>query len=114
MKLRFSNHKSHIKKHVNSCRVAVHYNQNMAHKFSIVNQAQYNTTLALELKVTLVDKVKPEPWDTQESITNKLSKKEAYWQHQLKTFESDGGLNIRNERIIANKRTQGKHYHDYK
>ena len=107
MKLRFSNHKSHIKKNINSCRVAVHYNKDKSHKFSIDSQAQYNATLAQELKVTLVDKVKPEPWDTPESITNKLNKKEAYWQHQLKTFESDGGLNIRNERIIANKRILG-------
>ena len=105
MRIRFSNHKSHIKKKINSCRVAVHFNQNKAHKFNTENQAQYNTTLALELKVTLVDKVLPEPWDTPESLTRKLSKKESYWQHQLKTFESDGGLNIRNERLIANNRT---------
>ena len=45
----------------------------------------------------------PEPWDTSESITKKLIAKEAYWQHQLKTFETDGGLNVRNERLIARK-----------
>ena len=56
------------------------------------------------MKVTLIDKVMPEPWDTIESITRKLTKKESYWQHQLKTFVSDGGLNIRNERLIANNR----------
>ena len=104
MKQRFSNHKSHIKKKVKSCRVAVHYNSTNTHKFDIENQASYNVTLALEMKVTLIDKVMPEPWDTIESITRKLTKKESYWQHQLKTFVSDGGLNIRNERLIANNR----------
>ncbi len=104
MKIRFANHKSHIKKKVKTCKVAVHYNENSAHKFHIDTTANYNATLALELRVTLIDKVMPEPWDTIESITRKLIKKEAYWQHQLKSLESDGGLNVRNERIIANNR----------
>ena len=104
MRTRFSNHKSHIKKKVKSCRVAVHFNENSEHKFDIRNNDDYTATLALELKVILIDKVMPEPWDTPESITRKLIKKESYWQHQLKSFESDGGLNVRNERLIANKR----------
>ena len=70
----------------------------------IRNNDDYTATLALELKVIPIDKVMPEPWDTPESITRKLIKKESYWQHQLKSFESDGGLNVRNERLIANKR----------
>ena len=107
MRTRFSNHKSHIKEKVKSCRVAVHFNENTQiseHKFDIGNNDDYNATLALELKVILIDKVMPEPWDTPESITRKLIKKESYWQHQLKSFESDGGLNVRNERLIANNR----------
>ena len=104
MRIRFANHKSHIKKKADTCRVAIHYNEATdKHKFRIDSQADYDATLALELKVTLIDKVMPEPWDTSESITRKLIAKEAYWQHQLKTFETDGGLNVRNERLIARK-----------
>ena len=101
MRIRFANHKSHIKKKVKACRVAVHYNEHTEHKFNLDN---YDATLALELKVTLVDKVTPEPWDTPASITKKLTAKESYWQHQLHTFQSEGGLNVRNERLIANNR----------
>ena len=60
------------------CRVAVHYNSTNTHKFDIENQTSYNVTLALEMKVTLIDKVMPEPWDTIESITRKLIRKESY------------------------------------
>ena len=104
MRARFSNHKSHIKKKVKNCRVAAHFNENSEHKFNISNNDDYTATLALELKVILIDKVMPEPWDTPESITRKLIKKESYWQHQLKSFGSDGGLNVRNERLVANNR----------
>ena len=38
---------------------------------------------------------------TIESVIKKLLAKEASWQHQLHTLESEGGLNSRNERIIA-------------
>ena len=51
----------------------------------------------------------PEPWDTPDSLTIKLYKKKSYWQHQLKSLESDGGFNILNERIIANHR-KTQHY----
>ena len=101
MRTRFANHKSHIEHKVNTCRVAVHYNQEKAHKFSLDS---YDATLALELRVTLIDKDMPEPWDTLKSIIRKLGAKESYWQHQLYTFESEGGLNVRNERLIANNR----------
>ena len=101
MRIRFANHKSHIKKHVKTCRVATHFNEHQSHKFDLQN---YDATLALELKVTLVDKVTPEPWDTPTSITKKLIAKESYWQHQLHAFQSEGGLNVRNERLVANNR----------
>ena len=42
------------------------------------------------------------------TITKKLLKKESYWQHQLRTLEADGGLNVRNERLVANNRAQAK------
>ena len=107
MKIRWSNHKSHIKNKVKNCRVAVHFNEpGHNHKFDINNN--YDTTLALELEVTLIDKVIPEPWDTTESITKKLLAKESYWQHQLKTLTADGGLNVRNERLVANNRAQAQ------
>ena len=105
MKIRFSNHKSHIKKKVKTCRVAIHFNEGQCHKFNLDN---YDATLALELRVTLVDKVTPEPWDTPEAITKKLTAKESYWQHQLHTFAADGGLNIRNERLVAHNRAHAQ------
>ena len=49
----------------------------------------------------------PEPWDTSDSLFAKLVKKEFYWQNQLHSFIGlgAGGLNSRNERTIANKRS---------
>ena len=107
MKVRWSNHKSHIKHKVMNCRVAAHFNDpSNNHKFSI--DSSYEPTLAKELEITLIDKVVPEPWDSAETITKKLLKKESYWQHQLRTLEADGGLNVRNERLVANNRAQAK------
>ena len=103
MRIRFANHKSHIKNKIHSCKVADHYNKCNAHKFSI-EKKDFDATLALELKVTLVDKIIPDPWDTKESITKKLLDKESFWQHQLHTLVTEGGLNARNERIIARKK----------
>ena len=100
---RFSNHKSHIKKYVKNCRVACHFNEDKKHKFDINN---IDATLAQELRVTLIDKVVPEPWDTDNSIRNKLLAKESYWQHRLGSLESAGGLNVRNERLVANNRAK--------
>ena len=103
MRVRFSNHKSHIKKNVKSCRVAVHYNEEPKHKF---DRDKLDATLALELRVTLLDKVTPEPWDSPSSIFQKLMKKESYWQNQLQSFTWVGGLNTRNERTITNTHRQ--------
>ena len=102
MRSRFSNHKSHIKNKVRTCRVAVHFNDEPKHCFNI---DKIDATLALELHVTLIDKVMPDPWDTKESMYGKLCNKESYWQNQLNSFTWAGGLNTRNERTIANKKS---------
>ena len=102
MRVRLANHKSHIKKNAKTCRVAVHFNEEPKHSFDINN---LDATLALELSVTLIDKVTPEPWDTKDTIFTKLIKKESYWQNQLNSFTWAGGLNTRNERTIANKKS---------
>ena len=59
--------------------MADHFNKCNAHKFDIIDQKTFDATLALELKVTLIDKIIPDPWDTKESITKKLLAKEAFW-----------------------------------
>ena len=100
MRCRFANHKSHIKQKKYTCRVAKHYNEEKSHVFNI-DKKYYDSTLSLELKVTLIDKVIPDPWDSPEAITAKMVAKESFWQNQLQSLESDGGLNSRNERIIA-------------
>ena len=107
IRVRFTNHKSHIKKQVTSCRVAVHYNDtSFGHKF---DRNHIDSTLPNELQVILIDKVVPEPWDTNESIFKKLIEKEAYWQNQLRSFIWEGGLNARDERTIANKKKATSH-----
>ena len=102
MRIRFANHKSHIKSNQKSCRVACHFNEHTSHKW---DKDKIDATLPLELRVTLIDKVIPEPWDTKESITKKLKDKESYWQHRIGSLEADGGLNVRNERVIANNKS---------
>ena len=71
MKIRWSNHKNHIKHKVMNCRVAAHFNDTSNnHKFNIYSS--FDSTLANELEITLIDKVVPEPWDSIETITKKL------------------------------------------
>ena len=99
---RWASHKSHIKTNFGSCKVAVHFNElGTKHCWEKEN---IDVTLVAELSITIIDKVKPEVWDTPDSLFLKLCKKEIYWQDRLRVMEEFGGLNDREERRMTQKR----------
>ena len=106
MYTRWTSHKSHIKNNYSKCNVAVHFNHpSFTHQWTKIN---IDTTLNLELEVTIIDTVDSEPWDNADSLFTKLSKKEIYWQDRLRVMEEFGGLNTREERRMTQKRHSAK------
>ena len=88
------------------CKVAAHWRDDRnIHPF---NANKMDTALKEQLSITLIDKVFREPWDTADTLFSKLCKKEVYWQNQLCTLVSSGGLNSRDERNYAQTRTSKK------
>ena len=99
---RWASHKSHIKTNFGSCKVAVHFNElGTEHQWEKEN---IDVTLTTELSIIIIDRVKPEVWDTPDSLFLKLCKKEIYWQDRLRVMEEFGGLNDREERRMTQKR----------
>ena len=95
MKLRFSNHKSHIRKSVPSCEVSTHFKNDLInHPFARDSAISiFDRNLKDHLRVTIIDQL------TDNKTVEKLKDREAYWQSQLRTFERFGGLNKRDSRV---------------
>ena len=106
MSARWTTHKHHIKIGYDKCKVAVHWRDcKNVHPF---DYNKIDTALTEQLSVTIIDRVFKEPWDTPDTLFTKLCKKEVYWQNQLCTLVSSGGLNARDERNIVQTRTSNK------
>ena len=106
LSVRWATHKHHIKIGYDKCKVAAHWRDDRnIHPF---NANKIDTALKEQLSITLIDKVFREPWDTADTLFSKLCKKEVYWQNQLCTLVSSGGLNSRDERNYAQTRTSKK------
>ena len=89
---RFSNHKSHIKRKVNSCRLVGHFLE-VDHNIDY-SKDNYNASLSKHLKVILVDRFDFDEHVTQAEKESFLLQKEGYYQTQLKTLSRYGGLNV--------------------
>lgn len=102
MKTRFSNYKSHIKKCVENCEIACHFNtEEGAHPFTNRNDDKtYTKELKTQLRVYIIEKVKYNVGDSRSTKIRKLTGREGYWQAQLRTLKQFGGLNVRDERKI--------------
>ena len=89
---RWSKHKSHIKHNLSTCELARHFTHDGKHNFDrsgTINEI--DVTLKEHLRITIID--------IEESHDlSKLKEREAYWQHQLRTFTHFGGLNKRDSR----------------
>lgn len=96
-KVRWRNHKSHIKMDRRTCVVSVHYNNREFHNLTKDPMKTFDLELSKQLEVIIIEKV-----DFGDKVGDDKSKflkeKEFYWQTQLNTFESFGGLNKRDPR----------------
>ena len=95
MKMRFSNNKSHIKKKKHSCEICTHMIMEN-HDLDFSTTARYDETMSHHIKVTLIEEVKGinEGESTQDK-ERKCERREAFWQRQLRTLTTYGGLNVR-------------------
>ena len=91
---RFSNHKSHIKRNVKSCRLANHFLEKDHDLVRDKNQKEFDLSLVKHVRIRIIDII-----DFDQNLSTKekeglCEEKEGYWQHHLKTFEKFGGMNV--------------------
>ena len=72
---------------------------------SIIN---YDQSLCKHVRVTLIEQVKVEPGDSKAQKEAKCEAREGFWQTQLKTLQSYGGLNKKDSRKYVTRRQQEK------
>ena len=105
---RWRNHKSHIRNNVKSCELSTHFSECKKHNFNIKTSLKdFDNELKKHLCRTLIDTIIFEADNTSDDKRIQLLKnKEAFWQNQLKSLISFGGLNKRD----ARKETKTKAY----
>ncbi len=97
MAVRWRNHKSHIKKGINSCELANHFItlSNSTHKIDKSTQAIFTSQLSEHLAIILIESVKPK---ANIDIETTLKEREEYWQGALKSTPLFGGINKRSNK----------------
>ena len=95
---RWANHKSHIRKELETCELTKHFKfDHVNHSFSrSAPLKEYDTCISDHLEITIIDQIEI-------ADTKKLKERESYWQSQLKTFVEFGGLNRRDSRLESSK-----------
>ena len=107
IKLRFSNNKSHFKKGNNSCEIIKHLNL-VKHEIDFSSTANYDKSLSQHLRVTILEQVKVDTGDSRAEKEAKCEAREGFWQTQLRTLHTCGGLNKRDNRKYVSLRTQSQ------
>ena len=100
IKVRFPNHKSHIKYGRKNCLVSKHFTENCQwHPLDTTTQSKFDNCLSEQLEIILVEKVKipPDITDTYDKLKF-CETRERFWKERLRTLENYGGLNIREEK----------------
>ena len=100
IKVRFRNHKSHIKHERRTCEVSSHFVDNRTiHVLDRSSTKAYTDTLSKQLEIIIVEQVDVSKVDSDpKSRLDECKKREWFWQNQLKTLRQFGGLNVREER----------------
>ena len=100
VKVRFSNHESHIKRRLKTCELSKHFTENQhLHKINTSTNSLYEKDLAKQLSTIVFKSI-----DIPCTITSNVDKlkvcktKEHQWQQKMKTFRDYGVLSIREER----------------
>ena len=89
---RFSNHKSHIKKGIRSCKLVNHF-LDIDHSLDFSSSESFNSTLSAHLSVIVVDSVDIDPNLSKVDRERAMEAREGFYQTQLKTLERYGGMN---------------------
>ena len=96
---RFSNHKSHIKKGIRSCKLVNHF-LDIDHDLYFSTTASYNSSLRTHLPVIIVDAIEFESEISKVDREKAMKAREGFYQTQLKTLERYGGMNTLNSNHI--------------
>ena len=100
LKVRFRNHKSHIKTNKRLCEVSKHFADNqVVHELDKSSFSKYDECLKNQIEIIIIEHVDVSgvPTDTKSRLT-KCKEREWYWQNNLKTLRQYGGMNVREER----------------
>ena len=100
LKVRFRNHKSHIKTKRRTCELSCHFIDNEClHNLDRTSAKLYTSSLSEHITVTILEQV--DVGNIELNAQDRLiicKQRENFWQNQLKTFKHFGGLNVREER----------------
>ncbi len=89
---RISNHKSHIKKGIRSCKLVNHF-LDLDHSLDFSSVESFNRTLSAHLSVIIVDDVVLDVSMTKLEKEKAMEAREGFYQTQLKTLVRYGGMN---------------------
>ncbi len=100
LKVRFRNHKSHIKKCRRTCEVSSHFADNTSiHNLDKSDNKSFTNSLSSEIEVILIEQVDVSHVEDDPQIRlRECKKREWFWQNQLKTLRQYGGMNVREEK----------------
>ena len=93
-KVRWRNHKSHVRKDVKSCEISRHFNSEF-HNIVKDPLNVFDNELSNQLEVIIFEKLDFTHCDSQDDKARIAKERETFWQHQLMTLECYGGLNKR-------------------
>ena len=108
MKTRFSNNKSHIKNKNASCEFVKHFITTEHKDIDFSSRKNYDQSLSKHIRIIILEKVDVDIGASREQKEAKCEEREGYWQTQLKTLQTYGGLNVRDNRKYVSRRTQEK------
>ena len=93
-KIRWRNHKSHIRINARSCEIAKHFNSDF-HELVKEPLEILDLELSKQLEVIIFEKLDFTNCTNQNDKIKVAKERETYWQQQLMTLECYGGLNKR-------------------
>ena len=105
---RLSNHKSHIKRGIKSCKLVNHF-LDIDHSLDFSTMASFNSTLSSHLSVIIVDALEFDSSVNQVDRQRAMEAREGFYQTQLKTLERYGGMNTLDSNHILFRSTNDCH-----
>ena len=98
MRLRWANHKRHMKQNRKTCELASHIIQhsNSCHELDRASVQTFDSDLKEQISITLIEQVAIPPQSNSKVTISMLEHREEHWQCMLKAKSIYGGLNKRN------------------